>query len=243
MFSSNRVRSTLAKRSTPRPAPISISRSIGIELFTFRFQVLSEFVTSVPPPSCSMLNSPAPLLTEYSIFGSCQELPNEKSALKSDSAPPLMDRSPAGIFTDMRTDLASFLSNDSTLCVFIVEWLGHSRAAYVCPRQISPKSTSRKITVPSVMPTGNMDGASGLRSRRERSQNMPAPAKIRISGQYFPTTGQGSRLGNARVSSINKPNAISSIGNTTEPLRTPRFSAISTLSTNNYAFPAQMFHA
>src|SRR5579863_124066 len=190
-----------------------------------------------------MLNSPAPLLTEYSIFGSCQELPNEKSVFKSDSAPPLMVRSPAGIFTDMRTDFASFLSMDSTLCDFIAEWPGHSCAAYVCPRQISPRSTSRKIAVPSVAPTGNVEGASGLRKRRERSQNIPAPANIRISGQYFPTTVHGSRLGNSRVSNINAPNAISSIGNTTDPLRTPRLSAISTLSTNKYASPAQMFNS
>src|SRR4029077_7600847 len=196
MFSSNRVRSTFAKRRTPRPAPISISRSSGIESFTFKLQVLSEIVTSVPPPSWSMLNSPPPLLTEYSILGSRHELPNEKSAFKSDSAPPLIARSPAGIFTDIRTDLAPFASIDSTLCDRVVERLGHSREAYVCPRQISPNSTTRNSTVPSNVPIGNTDGAPGFRIRCERSQNIPAPAKIRISGQYFPTTGHGSKLGN-----------------------------------------------
>src|SRR6266446_369415 len=243
MFNSNRVRSTFAKRRTPRPAPISISRSSGIESFTFKFQVLSELVTSVPPPSCSILNSPAPLWTEYSIFGAPQELPNEKSAFNSDSAPPLIAKSPAGIFTDIRTDLASFLSIDSTLCDFKEEWLGHSRAAKVCPRQINARSTSKKTTVPSVVPTGNAAGDSGFRSRCERSQNIPAPAKIRISGQYFPTTGHGSKLGNSRESRTNPPNAISSTGNTIELLLTPRSCAISDLSTNNYANPAKMFPA
>src|ERR1700722_10762841 len=81
-----------------------------------------------------------------------------------------------------------------------------------------------------MVPTGNADGASGLRSRCERSQNIPAPAKIRISGQYFPTTGQGSKFGNSRESRINPPNAISSTGNTIEPLRTPRSFDITDLS-------------
>src|ERR1700720_2361506 len=154
-----------------------------------------------------------------------------------------MAKSPAGIFTDMRTDLAPFPSIDSTLCDFIEEWLGHSCEAKVCPRQIRTNSTSKKRSVPSMVPTGNADGASGLRSRCERSQNIPAPAKIRISGQYFPTTGHGSKFGSARESKTNTPNAMSSSGNTVELLRTPRFCAIPDLSTNNYAIPAKMFRS
>src|SRR5258706_14613849 len=112
-----------------------------------------------------MLNSPAPLTTEYSSCGAPHELPKEKSAFNSDSAPPLIAKSPAGIFTDIRTDLASFLSTVSTLCDFIEEWLGHSREAYVCPRQIKANTTGKKTTVPSGVPTGNPAGDPGFRNR------------------------------------------------------------------------------
>ena len=52
-----------------------------------------------------------------------------------------------------------------------------------------------------------------------RSQNIPAPTRIRKSGQYFQRTGKGSKLGNQRQSRNKVPKAIRRSGNTTEPLR------------------------